>query len=341
MSFNKENDVWNVVYSSDNNFAEILGISILSLFKNNTTCKDIKLHILDSSISVGNKNKINDLCKNYNFSTPNWIPAKDISEELKMEVSLDRGSLSQYGRLFVATLLPNDIKKIIYLDCDVIVNNSIEELWNIDLEGNTIGALMDAFSKYYRMNINLEPEDVMFNSGVMLIDMEKWKENMIEKKLLQFIISKNGKIQQGDQGALNAVLSKSTLCLHPKYNVITNFSDLSYSEMIAYRQPLKYYSEEDIAEALNNPIIIHYTSSFFSQRPWEEGSKTKYKDLWWKYKKTSPWKNTNFNSNSPNVVKKITLRLFDIIPKRIFLSAFGILQAYVRPIKNKISDGLM
>ena len=53
----------------------------------------------------------------------------------------------------------------------------------------------------------MEPDDIMFNSGVMLIDLDKWRRENIESKLLEFIRKKNGKIQQGDQGALNAILS--------------------------------------------------------------------------------------------------------------------------------------
>lgn len=66
------------------------------------------------------------------------------------------------------------------------------------MHGKTIAALKDAFSKWYRANINLNPTDIMFNSGVMLIDLKRRKEQKVEKKLLRFIASKNGKIRQGD-----------------------------------------------------------------------------------------------------------------------------------------------
>jgi lipopolysaccharide biosynthesis glycosyltransferase len=56
----------------------------------------------------------------------------------------------------------------------------------------------DAFSRQYRANINLEPEDVMFNSGVMLIDLNRWKRQKVEERLLKFIAMKQGRIQQGD-----------------------------------------------------------------------------------------------------------------------------------------------
>lgn len=81
------------------------------------------------------------------------------------------------------------------MDCDIIVIQSLEELWNLDMHGKTIVALKDAFGKWYRMNIDFEPNDVMFNSGVMLINLDKWKGQKVEEKLMKFIIDNNGKIQ--------------------------------------------------------------------------------------------------------------------------------------------------
>lgn len=77
-----------------------------------------------------------------------------------------------------------------------MINKSIRELWNLDLHGKTIGALLDAFSPQYRVNIDLKSNDIMFNSGVMPIDLNRWKEQKVEEKLLKFIKPKNGKIQQ-------------------------------------------------------------------------------------------------------------------------------------------------
>lgn len=280
---------YNIVYASDDNFAEIMGVSIVSLFHNNKDADNINLWILDSNISDINKERVERTCEQYNRPRPHWITAINIEEKLNMKVQLDRGSFSQYARLFISSLLPEGQEKVLYLDCDTIINQSIVELWNLDLKGNTIGALMDAFSKYYRVNIDLQPEDIMFNSGVMLIDLKKWKERNIEDKLIQFIQKHNGKIQQGDQGVLNAVLSHETYCFEPRFNSVTIFYDFSYKEMMIYRKPPQFYTEEQVIEAIEKPVIIHFTTSFASRRPWVEGCKHRYTNEWIKYRLMSPW----------------------------------------------------
>ena len=122
-----------------------------------------------------NKQKLLSVCKSYKRSDIAFVQGKNISEKLEMNVAVDRGSLSQYASLFVSSDLSTDLKRVLYLDCDIIINQSIKELWDFDLQGKTIGTLMDAFSKYYRANIDLHENDVIFNSGVMLIALQKWR----------------------------------------------------------------------------------------------------------------------------------------------------------------------
>lgn len=328
-------DEAHIVYASDDRFSEILGVSMVSLFENSRDI-EIVVYILDSGITATNKAKIEAVCKTYKRPEPIWIEAKNISEELSINVATDRGSLSQYARLFISGSLPQDLKRVLYLDCDILINQSVSQLWNIDLHGKTIGALMDAFSSAYRKNIDLEPEDIMFNSGVMLIDLDKWRKGDIEGKLLSFIKSKNGQIQQGDQGALNAVLSKETYCFEPKMNAVTIYFDFTYDEMMTYRKPPKFYTREQIEEAVSNPVIIHFTTSFLSRRPWVEGCQHKYVDEWIKYKKKSPWaEEKEWKFRNPKGLKGVYIALIKRVPRKAMIYISGLLQAYGRPFVMK------
>lgn len=328
-----------IVYASDDKFAEILGVSMISLYENSKDMDDIIVYILDSGISTPNKQKLNSITENYHCSLPVWINAKDISRVLGMKVAIDRGSLSQYARLFITSDLPKNLERVLYLDCDTIINKSIRELWNIDLLGKTIAALMDAFSKYYRVNIDLQPNDIMFNSGVMLIDLNRWKEQHVEQQLMKFICSKKGKIQQGDQGALNAVLSHDTYCIEPRFNAVTIFYDFTYTEMLIYRKPPKFYSKDQIKKAIEEPNIIHFTTSFKSLRPWVIGCKHRHVNEWLKYKALSPWNESKLYKDTRAEWKKKCLNIYSKMPRNITLYLAGVMQAYGRPLKNKMRLG--
>lgn len=328
-------NIAHVVYASDDKFAEILGISLVSLYENSKDMEDIIVYILDAGIKEENKKKLMSLTQKYNAHELVFIEAKDITKELNMKVTLDRGSIGQYARLFISSVLPDDLDKVLYLDCDIILVKSIKELWNLDLQGKIIAALKDAFSKYYRANINLRQKDVMFNSGVMLIDLNKWKEEKIEDKLLKFIVEKNGKVQQGDQGVLNAVLSSDTFCFHPKYNSVTIFYDFSYEEMLFYRKPPEFYSKEVIKSAVDNPYLIHFTTSFLSERPWMVGCQHKYKNEWMKYKEMSPWKDSKLWEDNRPKWKKAGQEIFNKLPRKVAIVIASFMQVYVRPFANK------
>lgn len=330
--------VAHIVYASDDRFAEILGVSLLSLYENSKDMDDIIVYILDSSITDENKQKLLSVCKSYKRSDVIFIPAKNISEKLSMNVAVDRGSLSQYARLFVSSDLPKDLSRVLYLDCDIIVKKSIRELWNLVLQGKTIGALMDAFSKHYRANIDLEPDDIMFNSGVMLIDLKKWREDNVESKLLKFIKAKKGKIQQGDQGALNAVLSHDTYCFEPRFNSVTIFYDFTYKEMLIYRKPPKFYTEEKVKEAVEDPTIIHFTTSFLSKRAWMKGCKHRYVDEWLKYKSMSPWKDRELWDDNRPMWKQNGVKVLMKMPRGLSIRLTGLMQAYGRPIINSLKS---
>lgn len=330
--------VAHIVYASDDKFAEILGVSLVSLLESSKDMDDIVVYVLDSGVTDENKQKLLSVCRSYNRSDIVFIPGKNISEKLSMNVAVDRGSLSQYARLFISSDLPQELSRVLYLDCDIVVKKSIRALWNLDLHGKTIGALMDAFSKYYRFNIDLSPDDVMFNSGVMLIDLDKWRRDNIEEKLLKFIASKNGKIQQGDQGALNAVLSHDTYCFKPQFNSVTIFYDFTYAEMMIYRKPPKFYTEEEVLEAVKEPSIIHFTTSFLSKRAWMKGCRHQYVKEWLKYKNMSPWKEEPLWEDNRSQWKQIGAKVIMKMPRGLSISLAGLMQAYGRPVINMLKS---
>lgn len=326
-----------IVYASDDNFAEIMGISIVSLFENNKDIDEIVIYILDSGIKDENKKRIESVFQKYNRLFPKWIAATNINDVLGMEVKQDRGSLSQFARLFISSTLPHDLKRVLYLDCDIIIDKSLHELWNMNMHGNVVAALMDAFAPWYRKNLGLQDKDIIFNSGVMLIDLKRWKEEDIESKILKLIKKYDGMIPQGDQGALNAILSHKTEVIEPRFNSVTIFHDFTYEDMLIYRKPPMFYSKEEIQEAITNPVIIHFTTSFLSKRAWLQGSEHPYTKRWLEYKSISPWKDEPLREyTNSKKLKDIYVKIYKMLPLSLSVRISGLLQAYGRPVIEKI-----
>ena len=198
-------------------------------------------------------------------------------------------SLSSYARLFVGELLPTTIEKVLYLDCDVIVRDSLEELWDIDLKESCLGAIQDTIPSKTKLEVGLSPQFAYFNAGVLLIDLLQWRKNEIGKCCLGFIESHHGRVIHHDQGVLNGILFNMWKRLPLKYNVMTIHYMMSQSKIKSFfKDESTFYVLEEIEEAINNPIIIHFTPSLTS-RPWEKHCNHPLRNLYNYYLKYTPW----------------------------------------------------
>lgn len=326
----EKNNEYSIVYASDNSFAEVLAISITSLVMNNSD-ELINIYILDNEISSLNKERINLIVSRYDNKKIIWLPTLNIDNVLGIEVKQDRGSISQFSRLFISRLLPLNVHKVLYLDCDVIIEQNLVELFETNLDDKIIAAVLDPVGKLYRKNLGLEENAILFNSGVMLINLDKWKSHDIEQKILKFIQKNNGNISQGDQGALGAILHNDVKLLSPKFNSVTLFYDFTYDEMLKYRVPPYFYSKEEVEQGANNPVIVHFTTSFLSLRPWVEGSTHPYTQKWLEYRNLTAWKGTPLRKNNTKFYKKAYLKFYSLVPNKIGIIISSILQVYIRP----------
>lgn len=179
-------------------------------------------------------------------------------------------------------------------------------------------------------------DSIMFNPGVFLVDLNKWRAENVEYRLLSYLKEKNGNVQQSDLGVLNNVLSNDCYVIDPKFNALTILFDFNYQEILNYRKPpIEFYSEDIINTAINNPCIIHYTSSFMSKRPWMKGCQHKYATQWLFYKSKSPYKDSPLRDDNRSKLKMLCYSLAKKLPRRLLILVASIFQVYIRPLKNR------
>lgn len=322
----------NVVYASDNNFAEILGISMISLFEKNTKCDNITVYILDDGINDENREKLASIATEYNRNIVfKRIP--NLHELAGVEIHTNsRWSLSTFSRLFLEKILSEDVHKVLYLDCDILINDSLEELYDTELGDAYCAGVWDCISKGHKANIGLSSEDNYINAGVMLISLDNWRKASLCSKFIEFINSFNGDIPYVDQGVVNGTMSKNTKIVSPRYNAYTAMFDFSYADLLKYRKPVKYFSEAEVEEAVNNPAIVHFATSFLSLRPWIEGCNHPYAKEWLKYKAMSPWADAQMRKDNRSGKKKLAVKVYKILPNRLAVGIAGLLHANIVPM---------
>ncbi len=322
-----------IVYASDDRFAQVLGVSIASVFRAGADAGCIGITVIDGGISPKNRQNLDKICREYGSKSPNYIQQDDLKELLGDHIQTDRGSIMQYARLLIGRL-PYD--RILYLDCDVMVRKPIADLWNTDLQGMTAAAMPDVFSRFYRKGMELKPEDPIYNDGVMLVDLTKWREHQIEEKSLAFIHRHHGSPLKNDLGAINAVLRGEVRELSPAWNAVTAFYDFSYEEMLYYRKPPKYFAKEQIERAASDPCAVHFTSSFCSSRPWEAGCRHPYAAEYTAIRETTPWADEPLAQPKRGLLNRLANRL----PWALTIRIAPCLQAYARPLYCRFREGV-
>jgi len=300
-----------VISTADDNYAQHLGVMLYSLFINHLSDEKLDVYIIDGGISPENKYKLEVIGKEFNTPITFLKIDKKIYQNFKISHHINH---STYYRVSIPELIESSIKKVIYLDCDLIFKEDISKLWEVDISEYFIAAVENPkFNRYAVLQIPINSK--YLNAGVMLINLEKWRQYNISSKVLKFIENNLDKIILWDQDALNAILYNKWKELPPKWNQQTIMFEIDVSET--------NFTKAKFTEAIENPAIIHYTTS---SKPWHYMNEHPLKNEYYKYLKKTPWRRyVPLDKNFINILKKISKK---ILPK--FMINF------IRPIAHNI-----
>ncbi|MBU6181878.1 MAG: glycosyltransferase family 8 protein [Verrucomicrobia bacterium] len=137
-----------------------------------------------------------------------------------------RISLGTYHKLTLGSWLPGNATKAIWLDCDTLVFEDLARLWIMEPQGKVALACRDSLVPRLGASFGvagwkracLNADAPYFNAGVMLIDVERWREAGVEKRSLDYLRQFGPKVWFWDQEALNAVLAGHWKSLAPSWN---------------------------------------------------------------------------------------------------------------------------
>ncbi|WP_022755569.1 glycosyltransferase family 8 protein [Butyrivibrio fibrisolvens] len=316
----------NCVYATDDNYAYLAGISIESLLKNNMEESEINIYILDDEISENNKIRLNAICDNYHREI-HYINTKEFLSAIGQITTVsynseNKISYTAYARLFIDRLLPL-LEKVIYIDCDTLVVGKLHDLYEMKFPDEyALGMVADCTQREYIKSLEVSEEAIYYNSGIMLIDIQKWRNCNFTDSVLKHMKEVRGNYPLVDQDIINVCLNKYIYKIPLTYNVQSpNFMYYTYHSICsAYGLSEKnYYSAVDHSVAMDNPTIIHFSGSSFI-RPWYYNSNHPLKELYMSYYKESLFYNEDFyEQNKYNAPLSATIRfiMYKVLPSNI------------------------
>ena len=241
-----------ICMATDDTYAPYAGVMISSVLKHLSSSYQLVVHVLDGGISEINKSYMEKLKQSRNFEIC-YYPMND------MEFShcpLTYLSIATYYRLKIGEIL-SDIKRVIYLDCDMVAKGDISEIWNFDLNDKILGAVEDPLSAKNMQRLGIEPTYIYFNAGLLLIDLEKWRKEKTQEKLCAALKEHQNKLRHQDQDLLNLVLCQDDCALPLRFN--SQYFPYGYGNA----------KKQEYLSSLTNPLVIHY---IMADKPWKCGS---------------------------------------------------------------------
>lgn len=309
-----------VALCTDNNYAMPAGVMIYSVCR---YTENVSFNVIvPNDFSAENKMRLKEITDAFSAE----IKFMSISQKVVdgFPVGLDNQpahvSIAAYYRLFLGRILPETVSKVIYLDCDLICLSSLEELWNIELDGAPLACVNDIPRPWQnpQERLGYDKSIPYFNSGVLLVDLDYWRRNNVTRAFYDFITSATKEqIEFHDQDTLNYVFHETALFLPPKFNATDVFF---HKEFLDEKFP---YSDAEVYDARYKPVIVHFT---YKNKPWFLGGSHTYRDAFLTFKKATPWKNqrlkvkkaTNLKGMVANILVLVGLYRYhdDYIPKK-------------------------
>ncbi|WP_320170470.1 glycosyltransferase family 8 protein [Maridesulfovibrio sp.] len=281
-AFNKNNIP--IFYTSDDNYVDMLSVSILSLVDNSSEENNYDIVILEDGINKYSKQILLTILQGKPnislrfFSVTDFVK-KSNSETWKLPQSLSPAS---YYILFTPLVACN-YSKVIYLDCDTLVQTDISNLLRIDIRNHCCAAALDPncdiaadlnVAKHLCDDLGFKDMSNYVNSGIVVFNIQKINEANIYDKVVD--IAHKNKGYFGDQDVLNAAYDGKIFVLDQLWNVFWG--------LIFEREKMRNLSDSEIEHLLDNAYIIHFAGQKPTQKPNEP-----YAAKWWMYARRTPF----------------------------------------------------
>ncbi|HSI40548.1 MAG TPA: glycosyltransferase family 8 protein [Xanthobacteraceae bacterium] len=279
-----------VATATDANYVELTGVLLASLAHH--ARGDIeKTYVFADRLSAHEKQQLQT-----SYGSDN-LEIIDLTESDLLTLaglpSHRRLSRTGYARLLMPAKLGDAHQRLLYIDCDCVINGPLTPLVDLSLEGHVLAAVADNLtslkeSQAARNRLIGLPEDTRyFNSGVLLIDLDRWRAEDVSERVRAFRME-HPELQTLDQDSLNGTLKGEWLELSDVWNMHRR---LFHGQ---YRDPL---------EVWQGARILHFTGQ----------AKPNYKDcthpaqaIFLAHRARTPWADAPLKSF---LGRKISLKL--------------------------------
>ena len=261
----------NFAFCVNDGYVPYICVTIKGIIENHRSYKVI-IHVLSDYISVEKNALLEEVVDGYNADI-----IVHIVDDTPLKGLKDTWSIYTWYRVLLPQSLSEDIHRVLYLDADVVVTNDLADLFAINMEGVAIAGCIDpeSFNEETFSRCSYSKEKRYICAGVLLMNLDYWREHNLTKKIIQFGFKNDSWIKFPDQDTINVICQDNKIVLPLKFGIMDYF----FKEDRFYNSPYK----EQLLECIENPAIVHYAG----QSPWKRELATAVmQDEWNKYNQT-------------------------------------------------------
>lgn len=329
----------NILYQTNDYYGPITGVSMTSLMENNKDIDEINFFVLDDKVSKDNKQKMQSICDQYKRSLT-FIDTEKILKTLKdLKVHPFKGTYTTYFKLIALNDLKVKTDTILQLDGDTVINGSLKDLCNVDLEGYVCAATYDCTMNSYKEMIDIPATDKYYNCGVLLVNQKMWRNYNCTEKIIEHLKNVRHGYYTVDQDIINVLFRDKIKYLDIKYNFNSGYFvyGIKGSLKMYDLKPEYYNTEKEVKTAMDAPTIYHCMGAM-TGRPWEQDSIHPQNDIFDSYRKLSPWKDFTKVKVNRKTVFKVQRALYQTLPRDLYIPLHRIGQRRYLSNMNKLAQ---
>ncbi len=313
-----------ILYGCDDHYAPYTGISLTSLLENNRDIDDLTIYLAAMNIRNENLQKFQEITALYGRKLIVLDTEKAQAEMYSYNCNGWNGSLATWLRFFVLDQIPTDENRLLWLDSDTLVQKSLRNIATLPMGDCPIAAVCDSLSYFFRFKLGLGYADPYFNAGVILFNLPIWRESNLLDGMMDHLKHNISRYALNDQDLLNDYFRGRILKLSPEYNAqgfLAAYSLSDYYKVFPWIESA-YYSQQDIAHAIQEPTVVHFFR-FLGDYPWTAGKNYHpYKTLYKSWHDRSLWKDSPQTAARTDFSFCIEKVLYRILPRKVFLTIF-------------------
>ena len=270
-----------VVFAANNHFVPMFASCLRSLLDHVSPQYNYDVVLLQSDVEKEHKDELLDMVKGYTNVSLRFFDAARLVKNYKLKANAHI-SVETFYRFLIQAVLP-DYDKILYLDCDLVVNADVAELYQTDVEGYMLAAARDpdflgqinganlGTQQYCQNEFKMKDPYNYFQAGVLLFNEKEMRKAYTLEQWLTFA---SQPFKYSDQDVLNLYCEGKVKYLDMAWNMITDCDHTRVSQVIVHA-PASVQAEYRKAHA--NPKIIHYAGFM---KPWHRPSEDYARKFW-------------------------------------------------------------